>query len=113
MHELALTGSIVASIRERLGDARVVRVRLAVGRLTAVMPDAMRFAFEACTEGTALAGARLEIEEVPARGRCHGCGRESALDGVVALCSCGSADVEVLAGRELLIREVEVELEVA
>jgi len=108
VHELALTESIVAAIQQRLGDARVVRVRLEVGRLMAVLPDALRFAFEACTQETTLAGARLEIDEIAGRGRCRACARELELDGGAALCSCGSADVELFAGRELQIKEVEV-----
>ncbi|MDB4968860.1 MAG: hypA [Myxococcales bacterium] len=108
MHELALTENILATITERLGDARVVRVRLEIGRLMAVLPDAMRFAFAVCTKDTSLDGARLEIDEVAARGRCRDCASELALDGVVALCPCGSADVELLAGQELQIKEVEV-----
>ncbi len=108
MHELALTESMLATITDRLGDARVVRVRLEVGRLMAVLPDALRFAFESCTQGTSLEGARLEIDEIVARGRCRVCGQEAALDGIVALCACGSADVELLAGGELQIKEVEV-----
>ena len=63
MHEVALTESILDAIHARLGERRVVRVRLAIGRQMAVMPDAMRFAFEACTQGTPLDGARLEIDE--------------------------------------------------
>ena len=105
---MALTESILDAIRVRLGAARVVRVRLEVGRLTAVMPDAMRFAFETCTRDTPLDGARLEIDEIAARGRCRACAAELALDAVVALCACGSADVEIVAGRELNIKEVEV-----
>jgi hydrogenase nickel incorporation protein HypA/HybF len=108
MHEVALTESILDAIRGRLGDARVVRVRLEIGRLNAVLPDAMRFAFATCTQGTPLDGARLEIDEIAARGRCRACAAELGLDGVVALCGCGSADVEVIAGRELNIKEVEV-----
>jgi hydrogenase nickel incorporation protein HypA/HybF len=108
MHEVALSESIIDAIRGRLGDARVVRVRLAIGRLMAVLPDAMRFAFAACTEDTPLGGARLEIDEITARGRCRACGCESELDPLTAWCPCGSADVEILAGSELLIKEVEV-----
>jgi hydrogenase nickel incorporation protein HypA/HybF len=63
VHEVALTESILDAIQARLGEARVVRVKLAIGRQMAVMPDAMRFAFEACTQGTPLDGARLEIDE--------------------------------------------------
>jgi hydrogenase nickel incorporation protein HypA/HybF len=108
VHELALTESILATIHDRLGDAQVVRVRLSIGRLMAVLPDALRFAFETRTEGTPLAGARLEIDEVEARGRCRACGVEATLDGIVAYCACGSTDVQVTAGRELQIKEVEV-----
>jgi hydrogenase nickel incorporation protein HypA/HybF len=108
MHEVALIESILDAVRARLGQRRVVRVRLEIGRLMAVSPDAMRFAFASCTEGTPLAGARLEIDEIAARGRCRACARAGRLDGVVALCPCGSADVELLAGQELNIKEVEV-----
>jgi hydrogenase nickel incorporation protein HypA/HybF len=108
MHEVALTESIVATISARLGTAHVVRVRIEIGRLVAVEPEAMRFAFAVCTEGTSLSEARLEIVDVAARGRCRTCEREGPLDGPVLLCPCGSADVELLSGNELHIKEVEV-----
>ena len=110
MHELALMESMMCAIGERLGEAKVVRVRVEVGTLMAVMPGAMQFAFESCAQGTGMEGARLEIDQITARGRCRACGSEAELDGVVALCAaCGGADVEVVAGGELRIREVEVE----
>ena len=108
MHEVALTQSIVEAIQRRLGETRVVRVRIAVGQLTAVLPDALRFAFATCTEGTSLDGALLEIDEIAARGRCNRCAREGQLEGALALCPCGSADLELMSGRELDIAEVEV-----
>lgn len=108
VHEVALTESILDAIRQRLGEARIVRVRLEIGRLSAVLPDAMRFAFAACTAGTPLDGARLEIDEVVARGQCRACGRDLELDAAVALCPCGSADLVIVSGQELQIKEVEV-----
>jgi hydrogenase nickel incorporation protein HypA/HybF len=63
VHELALTEAVVETIVERLGAARVVRVRIDVGALAAVVPEAMRFAFEVVARGTTLEGAVLEIEE--------------------------------------------------
>ena len=108
MHELALTESVVQLVRERLGDRRVVRVRLEIGRMMAVVPDAMRFCFDVCCRGTPLDGARLEIDEIPARSRCRTCGAEHVLADALPLCACGSADVEMAAGNELRIKEVEV-----
>jgi hydrogenase nickel incorporation protein HypA/HybF len=108
MHELAVAESVVTTIVERLGDAHVVRVRLQIGRLAAVLPDAMRFCFEVCARGTPLEGARLEIEEVAPRGRCRRCGAERDYEDALTRCVCGEIALEIVAGSELRIREVEL-----
>ncbi|WP_412538186.1 hydrogenase maturation nickel metallochaperone HypA [Longispora sp. K20-0274] len=108
MHELAITESVVASVRDRLGDARVVAVVLEVGRLSGVVPDAVRFCFDLCTEGTPLQGARLDIVDVPGAAYCRGCRSDVALADLIPLCPCGSADLDITRGQELRIRQVEV-----
>ena len=106
MHELAITQSVVEAVTERTGAMPVTTVRLRVGRLAGVVPDAMRFCFELVTAGTPLEGARLEFDRPDGRGRCRTCGAEFVLADLILLCSCGSADVEVLAGRELVVASV-------
>ena len=61
MHELAIAESVVSSVLERTGDSRVSVVRLRVGRLSGVVPDALTFCFELAAAGTTLEGATLEI----------------------------------------------------
>jgi hydrogenase nickel incorporation protein HypA/HybF len=106
VHELAITQSVVDAVTERTGTARVATVRVRVGRLAGVVPDAMRFCFELVTSGTALDGAVLEIDQPEGRGRCRTCGADFVLADLILLCACGSADVEVLAGRELAVASV-------
>jgi hydrogenase nickel incorporation protein HypA/HybF len=106
MHELGVTQGVVEAVTERTGSAPVAAVRLRVGRLSGVVPDAMRFCFELVTAGTPLAGAALEFEQPPGRGHCRTCGADLALADLVLLCDCGSADVEVRAGRELAVASV-------
>jgi hydrogenase nickel incorporation protein HypA/HybF len=106
MHELAITQGVVEAVTERTGSAPVARVRVRVGRLAGVVPDAMRFCFELVTAGTPLEGATLEIEQPEGRGRCRTCGEDFVLADLVLLCRCGSADVEVLSGRELAVASV-------
>ncbi len=106
MHELAITQSVVETVTERTGSAPVAAVRVRVGRLAGVVPDAMRFCFELVTAGTPLEGAALEFERPEGRGRCRACGSEFVLPDLILLCDCGSADVEVLAGRELVVASV-------
>jgi hydrogenase nickel incorporation protein HypA/HybF len=106
MHELSITQSVVEAVTERTGSAVVVSVRLRVGRLSGVVPDSLRFCFELVTAGTPLEGALLEIDEPEGRGHCRTCGAQFALPDPVLLCHCGSADIEVLTGRELAVASV-------
>jgi len=108
MHELAITESVVAAVLERTGTRPVTVVRLRVGRLSGVVPDAMQFCFELATEGTPLQGALLEIEQPDGRAHCRTCTSDFFLADPILLCPCGSADVEVLAGRELQVASVDV-----
>ena len=108
MHELSITQSIVEACAERAGGTAVGRVTIEVGRLTCVMPDALRFCYKVCTEGTSLAGSELEIIEIAGRARCRACGEELALNDLLAPCGCGSHDLQYLAGEDLRIREMEL-----
>jgi len=108
MHELAITQEIVEILRERAGERRVRRVVLEIGKLSAVLPDAVRFCFDLCAEGTPVEGARLEIEEPAGRARCRACGGDVVLDRPFGRCGCGSTDLEWISGEELKIREMEI-----
>ncbi|HSL08530.1 MAG TPA: hydrogenase maturation nickel metallochaperone HypA [Pseudonocardiaceae bacterium] len=108
MHEMAITQSVVHAVCERMGDAPVRRVCLEIGTLSGVVADSVRFCFDLITEGTTLEGASLEIVQPSGKARCRDCGVEFALDDLLMLCACGSANRELLAGEELRIREVEV-----
>jgi hydrogenase nickel incorporation protein HypA/HybF len=108
VHELALMESVIETVSERIPDRKVVRLRLEIGQLAAIEPDALRFCFEVCSAGSVLDGATLEILEVAASGWCRQCQREIAVEGPVPLCPCGSADVEWRTGQELRIKDVEV-----
>ena len=108
MHELSIAQSVVDAVCERAAGRSVHSVRLRVGALTAVVPDAMRFCFDLAVEGTVAEGARLDIEHRPGSARCRGCGADVDLVDLILLCPCGSADLEVTAGRELQIVSMEV-----
>ena len=108
MHELALTQEIVAVVEGRAAGARVTRVVLEIGRLAAVMPEAIRFCFDLCAFGTSLEGASLDVVEVPGRARCRRCGEGVVLERPFGTCRCGCTDLEWLSGDELKIKEVEV-----
>jgi hydrogenase nickel incorporation protein HypA/HybF len=108
MHELGLTQEILEIVTQRAQERKVRRVVLEIGKLSCVLPEAIRFCFDLCAEGTIAEGAELEIIQPPGRGRCRQCGAEFALHAVLAHCVCGSGDVEWLAGEELRIKTMEI-----
>lgn len=108
MHELGITRSVVAICAENAGGLPVKRVTLEIGRLSAIMPDAVRFCFDICAKGTIVEGANLEIREIAGLGKCKACGGEIELIQPFGRCTCGSSDLQIIAGEELKVKELEV-----
>lgn len=108
MHELSITRSVVDAVLQRLPDTRIAEVRLEIGKLSGIVPDSVRFCFDLVVAGTLLEGARLDIDEPGGRAHCAECDAEFDIDDPILLCPCGSANCEVLAGKQLRIRSVEV-----
>jgi hydrogenase nickel incorporation protein HypA/HybF len=110
MHELSIAESIVDIAVRHAAGRPVSAVSVKVGHLRQVVPAALEFSFELVAEGTPVAGARLELEHVPAAGVCRSCGRETELHGFPLACgACGSLDVEVIRGDELQVESLEVD----
>ena len=110
MHELAIAQSVVTIADRHADGRRVASVQLKVGHLRQVVPSALSFAFELVAEGTALEGAKLEIDVVPAAGTCRTCGADTILPDFPLCCAqCGGCDIEVTSGEELLVDSLELE----
>jgi hydrogenase nickel incorporation protein HypA/HybF len=106
MHELSIAIRVIDLAESHLraaGGGRVTAVRLRVGRLAGVVPEALRAALLMAAQGTPLEAAAVEITEVPVRIWCPACGREVDLPGLVPLACpvCGSPSGDVRAGDEL------------
>lgn len=108
MHELGITRTIVSIASEQAEGGKVIRVLLEIGQLSAIMPDAIRFCFDVVSQGTVLQGAQLQINETPGRARCQDCGRECTVQQLPARCVCGSVRLDILAGEDLIVKEIEV-----
>ncbi|MBW4635624.1 MAG: hydrogenase maturation nickel metallochaperone HypA [Iphinoe sp. HA4291-MV1] len=109
MHELGITQNIVAIVAEYANGTQVKRVLLEIGKLSAILPEAVQFCFDICTQGTVLEGAKLDILETPGLAKCRQCGVEIPLDKPFGRCRCGSVHLDLIAGEELKIKEIEIE----
>jgi len=113
MHELSIMASaldLALAQATKAGALRLHAIRLRIGALSGVVPEALEFAFEGLTPGTLAEGARLIIEDVPARFWCGPCGAEFHSEDLIAECpNCHQPSGELRAGRELEIVSIEVD----
>ncbi|GAB4251668.1 MAG: hydrogenase maturation nickel metallochaperone HypA [Thermoleophilia bacterium] len=113
MHEMSLVMGMLREVERQLEPygpgVRVLKLGLRVGRLHAVVPEAMRLCFEVASQSTIAEGARLEIEQLDVVGRCPSCGREWQLTEPLFLCPSCETPVAVAQGEELTLATIEFE----
>lgn len=109
MHEMSITQGIIDICEKYAGGRRVLSVDVEIGELSSVVPDAVEFCFEACSQGALLEGVRINIVRIPSSGTCLDCGADTTLTALFdASQSCGGYQVKVVSGEEIRIREIEV-----
>lgn len=113
MHELSIALDIVDLACEevsRRASARVAAVHLRVGVLSGVVREALLFSFEAAAAGTAVDGARLQIEDVPVTVWCGACSAEQALTAPARRrCPvCDGVTPQIVHGEELELVALEI-----
>jgi len=113
MHELSIMEGALAMALEQAkaaGAQRLLCLRLRIGALSGVVPEALEFAFEVLTPGTLAEGAELAIEQVPARFWCASCAREFESNDRFADCpGCHRPSGDLRAGRELELASLEID----
>ena len=115
MHEMGIIAGVLETTIRSATDAGVqcvLGVTLRIGEMTEAIPEALEFAFEALSEGTICEGAQLTVNIVGPRSICAECGEEFDHDRFHRACpACGGYETILIAGRELEIESIEVELE--
>lgn len=110
MHEVSLACSVLQIVEEtaaRERFQRVVELRLAVGPLSGVEVEALRFALECIAPGTFLEGARLVIEEPPGEAWCVSCTKQVTITHRSSPCPhCGGYQLHPTGGTDLRILEM-------
>jgi hydrogenase nickel incorporation protein HypA/HybF len=112
MHEMSIAQSIVDIVREEMARYNVEKleaINLAVGKMSAVVPQHLSFCFGVLVDKTDLEGTRLNIREVPLTYRCQACGHGFETDQVALACpACGEEAPRLEHGRELAVESIEV-----
>lgn len=123
MHEFSTAVSIIEAVKRaaKSYDAtKVVGITLQIGKLSMLNHDQLVFGMEIASKGSVAEGAKVTIEPLPTKIRCRQCCIESEVTQEGALyeilssltCSqCQTKDVEVIQGRECIIKDIQAEVE--
>jgi hydrogenase nickel incorporation protein HypA/HybF len=115
LHEMSLASAMLEQLQRiarEQGARRIVEVEVVCGVMQQVVPEALELAFEAVTAGTLAEGACLKITEEALQARCRACGQPYEPEIYDFACpSCGQAQAELTAGRDVVLRTVVCEAE--
>ena len=113
MHEVGIMQSVLEIAEQQAranGASRIHEIRMRVGRMTGVVPEALDHAFTVLREGTLAAQARLDVEFVPGMFWCLTCESEFESEDLVGGCpSCHEPSFDLRRGRELDVVSLEVD----
>lgn len=111
MHEVSICEHLLGILDHEArqhGVTRITRLKLEIGRLSCLDPDALRFAFDAMALGTIAEAAKLQIDQPPIRATCKDCGAATELDSRLETCgSCGGTRLDIVGGDEMRLLEME------
>jgi hydrogenase nickel incorporation protein HypA/HybF len=110
MHELGVMSEIVRIVEQIATEQNLTQVEsivLQIGEMASVIPYYVEQCYPAAVNGTLLENTRLNIEILPANGRCRQCHKVFHVTEEYLKCPfCQSFSWELSGGRELMIKEI-------
>ncbi len=110
MHELSIADALLEQVRRHSPPGAALQaVRVRVGPMRGIDPEAMQYAWAAATAGAPESAAKLELECLPWALRCPDCGAQFTSADLYAACACGSDTARPVGGDELCLVSIEVD----
>lgn len=113
MHEMSIALSIINIVEQEAEKAEantVSSIELEIGQLSGVEIEALNLALSSAKVGTIMETAQTNILTIEASAQCHNCGNTfTAKEIYFADCPyCGSIDCEVITGKELRVKSINI-----
>lgn len=112
MHEVSLMEQALELALEyahQQNAQKILRLKMRIGTMSGVVPEALEFAFDIVTRGTLAEGAILEIEKVPVVCYCPNCNIEFQPADLFYECpQCGELSSEIRKGKEIELASLEL-----
>ncbi|MFX1319486.1 MAG: hydrogenase maturation nickel metallochaperone HypA [Promethearchaeota archaeon] len=123
MHEFSTAVNIIEAVKRAAtsyGATKVLGITLQIGKLSMLNHDQLLFGIEIAAKGSVAEDAKVTFEPLATKIRCRECDKESEVPEEGALYEilislacpkCQSKDVEIIQGRECVIKDIQAEVE--
>ncbi len=112
MHEIGLmqeTINMALDHAKNQNAHKIHSLKMRVGDLSGVIPEALQFAFDVMINDTIAQGAKLYIETIPVTCYCLNCQTNFQPDDIIYQCPhCDNLSTKILTGKELELTSLEV-----
>jgi hydrogenase nickel incorporation protein HypA/HybF len=110
LHEVSLCRSLASAVSRAARGRQVEAIHVDVGQLRQVVPEAMLHAWTFVVRDTALHGAQLRLNSIPAVLACQDCETRSELGPELGFAchSCGSSHTQLVSGEEFTLTAIDV-----
>ncbi len=112
MHEVSIAANIIDIVGEELRKnqgSTVEAIHLQIGKLSGVVVESLLFALDVSKKDGIIKHANITVEEVRAIAVCRSCNHEFEADDYFQVCpECGSLDIHLVSGREMVIKSIEI-----
>ncbi len=112
MHEISLMQTILDTAQQQAlaqGATQIHRIRLQVGAMAGVVPEALEFAFAVLTPDSMAVGGQLQVESLPVICFCKVCGQDfQPQDWIYECPHCHQLSRDIRQGQELILAGLEV-----
>jgi hydrogenase nickel incorporation protein HypA/HybF len=110
MHELGIVYEVIKIVDGFVKEnelTRVDKIVLEVGQLSQAIPRFLEECYPAAVSETDYEETRLEIEVLPANGRCNNCNEiYNVVDNKRICPECGGDEYQLVSGQEFNIKEI-------
>ncbi len=112
MHEYSIVQALVERVEAEARARRaatVHRLSISIGELSGVDIELLTTAFATFRARTICEHAELDVQSIPARWECQGCGSAIGQGSVLQCTRCGAA-ARLAAGDEIMLDRIEMEV---
>jgi hydrogenase nickel incorporation protein HypA/HybF len=110
---MSIVFNLISIVKEEMlknNAAALLSVRVKIGEMSGIVPEALKTCFNIVIAESNMKGAELKIDMAPLAGYCRKCKEDFDVTDYIFICpECDSTDIDIISGREMNVIEIEVE----